>query len=196
MKFGQFGKRIVLFFAVNILVVLTLSIVLGLLGVPRRLGSQGYAGLMIFCLVWGMGGAFVSLALSRLMAKWMMGVKVISPNTPDPGARQLVQMVHELAQRAGLPRVPILYYLPTQLMHAFTAGSGGQAAIALSDGLLQRLDLAGVEGEAGGDLGFDSGETAVYCHPFRQRLISLLQKQPVTLQHQLAGLPQQRSLIG
>ena len=88
MKFGQFGKRIFLFMAVNLLVVVTLSIVLALLGVPRYVGPGNYQTLLIFCLVWGMGGAFISLAISRLMAKWMMGVQVIAPNTPDPGARQ------------------------------------------------------------------------------------------------------------
>ena len=101
MKFAQIGKRIFLFLAVNALVVLTISVVLGLLGVrPTSIGSSRYGALMVFCLVWGMAGAFISLALSRLMAKWFMGVQVIDPRTSDPDLQELVQMVHGLAQRA------------------------------------------------------------------------------------------------
>src|SRR5256885_8688775 len=78
MKLAQIGKRIFLFLAVNTLVVVTISLVLSLFGVNSRLGSGRFESLMVFCLVWGMGGAFVSLALSRLMAKWFMGVQVRS----------------------------------------------------------------------------------------------------------------------
>ena len=62
-----FMKRIFLFMAVNVLVVVTISIVLNLLGVRPYLSHRGidYQALMIFCLVWGMGGAFISLQLSR-----------------------------------------------------------------------------------------------------------------------------------
>jgi len=70
MKLAQIGKRIFLFLAVNTLVVVTISLVLSLFGVNSRLGSGRFESLMVFCLVWGMGGAFVSLGLSRLMAKW------------------------------------------------------------------------------------------------------------------------------
>ena len=66
-----FMKRIVLFLAVNILVMTTISLILNLLGVQPYLTAYGidYANLMAFCLVWGMGGAFISLLLSRFMAK-------------------------------------------------------------------------------------------------------------------------------
>ena len=81
MRFAQIAKRVLLFAAVNILVLLTISIVLRLLGLDRRLGSNGYTGLMVFCLLWGMGGAFISLAMSRLIPRWSMGVKIIDPST-------------------------------------------------------------------------------------------------------------------
>jgi uncharacterized RDD family membrane protein YckC len=76
-------KRIALFLAVNFLVIITISILLSVLGVQPYLTAQGidYSQLMLLCLVWGMGGAFISLGLSRVMAKWMMGVQVIDPNT-------------------------------------------------------------------------------------------------------------------
>jgi len=84
------AKRIFLFLAVNILVVVTLSLVLNIFHVQPFL--QGYGlniqSLLIFCFIWGMGGAFISLALSRQMAKWMMGVHVIDPDTRDKDIRR------------------------------------------------------------------------------------------------------------
>src|SRR3990167_8220457 len=99
----RMGKRIFLFIAVNILILATLSITLSLLGVGHYFSARGinYQNLMTFCLVWGMGGAFISLALSRVMAKWMMGVVVVDPNTHDAALQDLVQTVHSLAKSAG-----------------------------------------------------------------------------------------------
>jgi heat shock protein HtpX len=98
-------KRIFLFLAVNILVMITINVVLHLLGVGRYIQGYGldYTNLAIFCLVWGTGGAFISLLLSKVMAKWMMGVQIVSPDTRDPELQQLVQSVHSMARAAGLP---------------------------------------------------------------------------------------------
>src|SRR5437667_10391343 len=106
MKIAQMGKRILLLVVVNILVMLTITLILGLLRVGNYFPQGGLAGLAVFCLVWGFAGAFISLALSRVMAKWMMGVKVIPPETTDSNLRQLVDMVHGLSRGAGLPRLP------------------------------------------------------------------------------------------
>ena len=78
-----FMKRIFLFLVVNILIVTTISIILNLLNVKPFLTAHGmdYNSLMIFCLIWGFGGAFISLGLSRMMAKWMLGVRLIDPTT-------------------------------------------------------------------------------------------------------------------
>src|SRR6185312_895196 len=97
-----FAKRIVLFLLLNFLVIFTISILLRILGIGPYVTYYGidYATLMKFCLVWGMGGAFVSLALSRVMAKWMMGVQVIDPNTRDSDLQQLLQTVYQLAKAA------------------------------------------------------------------------------------------------
>src|SRR5690349_17723038 len=86
------AKRIILFVLTNILVLLTISIVTSLLGINQYMTAQGidYEALMLFCLVWGMGGSLVSLMLSKTMAKWMMRVQIIDPNTRDPAARELV----------------------------------------------------------------------------------------------------------
>jgi len=99
-----FAKRTMIFLGVNALILVTLSVTLNLLGVGHYFTARGidFRSLLVFCLVWGMGGAFISLALSRVMAKWMMGVKVIDPNTSDPALRELVATVHRLA----CPRCP------------------------------------------------------------------------------------------
>ena len=69
--------RILLFLGTNIAIMVTLSIVLSVLGIGGYLTPTGldYTALMVFCLVWGMGGAFISLQISRWMAKRAMGVQ-------------------------------------------------------------------------------------------------------------------------
>jgi heat shock protein HtpX len=150
MKFAQMAKRVFLFMLVNLLVVTTISIVLGLLGVGRYLPQGNLAGLAVFCLVWGFAGALISLALSRLMAKWMMGVQVIPPNTSDPALQELVQTVHELAQRAGLPAMPEVGIYESPELNAFATGpTRSRSLVAVSTGLLQSMhprEVAGVLG--------------------------------------------------
>lgn len=150
MKMAQMTKRIFLLVAVNILVMTTITIVLGLLRVGNYFPQGGLAGLAVFCLVWGFAGAFISLALSRLMAKWMMGVQVIPPNTSDPRLRGLVETVHELARGAGLPRLPEVGIYQSDDVNAFATGpTKSRALVAVSTGLLQRMgsrEVAGVLG--------------------------------------------------
>src|SRR2546425_11394235 len=122
MKIAQMTKRIFLFALVNILVMVTITLILGLLRVGRFFPAGGLAGLVVFCLVWGFAGAFISLALSRLMAKWMMGVRVTPPDTTDPALRNLVETVHELARRAGLPKLPEVGIYQSDEVNAFATG--------------------------------------------------------------------------
>lgn len=149
MKFMQMAKRVVLFMAVNLLIVTTISIVLGLLGVGRYIPGQ-VSGLAVICLVWGFGAALISLAMSRLMAKWFMGVKVIPRDTNDPTLQELVQTVHELAQRAHLPEMPEVGIYESPELNAFATGpTKSRALVAVSSGLLQRMrprEVAGVLG--------------------------------------------------
>jgi heat shock protein HtpX len=144
------SKRIFLLIAVNILVMTTITLVLGLLRVGNYFPQGGLAGLAVFCLVWGFGGAFISLGLSRLMAKWMMGVKVIPPNTNDPTLQQLVETVHTLARNAGLPKLPEVGIYESDEVNAFATGpSKSRALVAVSTGLLERMgsrEVAGVLG--------------------------------------------------
>ncbi|MFA7007349.1 MAG: protease HtpX [Elusimicrobiales bacterium] len=143
------GKRIFLFLTVNILILLTLSFTLNLLGVGAYFSARGidYRALMTFCLVWGMGGAFISLALSRVMAKWMMGVVVIAPDAREPELAGLVNLVHELARAAGLPKMPEVGYYPSPEVNAFATGpTKSRALVAVSAGLLERMDRTQLEG--------------------------------------------------
>lgn len=146
--FGWF-KRISLFLAVNLLVVLTISLLLSVLGVRPYLNQYGidYGQLAIFCLVWGMGGAFISLGLSRIMAKFAMGVKVIDPNTSDATLRDLVQTVHRLAHAANLPKMPQVGLYNSPEVNAFATGpTKSRSLVAVSSGLLQRMNKPEVEG--------------------------------------------------
>jgi len=150
-----FAKRTILFLSVNVLIILTLSITLNLLGVGHYFSARGidFRSLLIFCLAWGMGGAFISLALSRVMAKWMMGVKVIDPNTTDSAQRELVVMVHRLAQAANLPEMPEVGWYPSPEVNAFATGpTKSRALVAVSAGLLEKMDRAELEGVLGHEI--------------------------------------------
>lgn len=145
-------KRIGLFLLVNILVVTTISLILNLLGVRPYLNAYGmdYQSLAVFCLIWGMGGALISLAMSRMMAKWMMGVKIIPEDTRDPVLRELVQTVHSLARAAHLPAMPEVGIYDSPEVNAFATGpSKSRSLVAVSSGLLQRMNAAEVKGVLG-----------------------------------------------
>src|ERR1700691_4700582 len=142
-------KRIFLFLALNFLVILMITFVLDLLNVKPFLSSYGIdmESLLIFCLVWGMGGAFLSLALSRIMAKWLMGVRVIDPNTRDPALSKLVATVYALAKDAHLPEMPEVGIYESPEVNAFATGpSKRRALVAVSSGLLHRMQQGELEG--------------------------------------------------
>ncbi len=149
-----FMKRILLFAAVNIAIVATVSLVLNLLGVQPYLTSRGLnlPSLAAFCLVWGMVGSFVSLLISKPMAKWSLGVEVIDPNTGGRNG-ELVQMVHRLAKAAGLPKMPEVGVYPGMEINAFATGATKSSSlVAVSQGLLNRMDREEVEGVLGHEI--------------------------------------------
>ncbi|MCM0606112.1 MAG: protease HtpX [Xanthomonadaceae bacterium] len=147
-----FFKRIFLFLLVNILVMATISIVLNVLGVGPYLTARGmdYQSLAAFCLVWGMGGSFISLLMSKFMAKTMMGVRIIDPKTHDHHLSDLVQMVHNLARSAGLPKMPEVGIFDSPEPNAFATGATKSSSlVAVSTGLLDRMKREEVEGVIG-----------------------------------------------
>jgi heat shock protein HtpX len=141
-------RRVLLFLAVNFLVMITLSVILNVLGIRPYLDANGinYEALLGFCLVWGMGGAFISLALSRTMAKMMMGVRVVDPNTTDPTLRQLVQTVQTLARSAQIPMPEVGIYESPEVNAFATGPTKSRSIVAVSTGLLQRMDQQEVSG--------------------------------------------------
>ncbi len=146
------AKRVLLFVTVNILVVVTLSVVMQVLGVQPYLSARGinYQSLAVFCLVWGMGGAFISLGISRITAKWMMGVKVINPDSAQGETGELVRTVHRLARAAGIDKMPEVGYYDSPEVNAFATGpTRNRALVAVSTGLLGRLNRDQVEGVLG-----------------------------------------------
>ncbi len=142
-------KRIFLFMATNIAIMITLSIVLSLLGFTGYLTADGldYAGLMMFSLVWGMGGAFISLAMSRWMAKTAMGVQLVDGRTGHADLDWLYQTVEQQTRKVGLPMPEVGVYDSPEVNAFATGPSKSRSLVAVSSGLLrsmQRDEVAGV----------------------------------------------------
>jgi len=144
-------KRIVLFIATNLAVVLVLSIVLKLLGLDRAGGvNAGYGELLVFSTVVGFTGAIISLLMSKSMAKWSTGATVINQPTNDVEA-WLVGTVQRLAQKAGIgmPEVAIYEGEP----NAFATGAfRNSSLVAVSTGLLQNMNKEEVEAVLGHEI--------------------------------------------
>ncbi len=151
----QLGKRVFLFIAVNLLICLTISLILNVFDVRPYLTARGldYEQLFLFCLVWGMGGAFISLGLSKILAKWMMGVKLIDPETRDPDLRSIVQKVYSLARSANLSKMPEIGIYNSPEVNAFATGpSRNNSLVAISSGLLTRMNASEIEGVLGHEI--------------------------------------------
>lgn len=139
-------KRVLLFVLTNILVVVSVSIILSLLGVNHYLTATGidYRALMIFCLIWGFVGSGISLLLSKFMAKTMMKVQIIDERGQYA---DLVRSVHALARQAGLSKMPEVGIYQSPEVNAFATGpSKNNSLVAVSTGLLQQMDRDEVEG--------------------------------------------------
>lgn len=139
-------KRILLFLTVNILVVASISILMSLLGIGRYVTAAGlqYGPLLAFCFIWGMAGSFISLLLSKVMAKWMMGVQIVTLEGPH---RDLVHTVHRLARRAGLTEMPEVGIYQGSVLNAFATGpSRNNSLVAVSSGLLATMNEQEIEG--------------------------------------------------
>ncbi len=146
-------KRIVLFLATNLAIVLVLSISMRLLGVEPYLNAQGLnlGSLLIFAAVMGFGGAFISLAISKWMAKKSVGAQVITaPRTPTE--QWLVQTVTRQAQAAGI-RMPEVAIWESPDVNAFATGmSKNRSLIAVSTGLLQKMTREEAEAVLGHEM--------------------------------------------
>jgi len=143
-------KRIGMFLMVNFLVLLTIGVISSLLGVNYYMTSSGldYYSLFIFAAIIGFSGSIISLLLSKTMAKSMMNVQILDPNSNlNQTQRQLVDMVYALADKAGLEKMPEVGIYPSEEVNAFATGpSRRNSLVAVSAGLLKRMDNDAVEG--------------------------------------------------
>ena len=143
--FNFLMKRIILFVLTNLAVVLVLGVVASLLGVNRFLTSNGLnlTALLGYALIMGFGGAFISLLISKPVAKWSSGVQVIEqPSNADE--KWLVDTVRKLADKSGIgmPEVGIFEGDP----NAFATGAfKNSALVAVSTGLLQNMTHEEIE---------------------------------------------------
>jgi heat shock protein HtpX len=141
-------KRIFLFLAVNFLVILMISFIMQILNVKPFLTGYGlnYTSLLIFCSIWGFVGAFISLGLSRIIAKKLMGVQVIDPTKAEGEHLKLCQLIEKLAQRAHLKAIPEVGIYSSNEINAFATGpTQNRSLVAVSSGLLNRLNLKEIE---------------------------------------------------
>jgi heat shock protein HtpX len=142
-------KRIFLFLVTNLAVIVVLGIAANLLGLNRYLTANGLdlTGLLGFAAVMGFGGAFISLLISKPMAKWSTGAQIIN-DSPDPTHQWIVMTVRRFADKAGvrMPEVAIFQGAP----NAFATGAfKNSALVAVSTGLLEGMNREEVEAVIG-----------------------------------------------
>ncbi|WP_144634723.1 protease HtpX [Bordetella genomosp. 13] len=134
-------KRIFLFVITNLAVMVVLSATLRILGVDRYITAQGInmQALLVFSVVVGFTGAIISLLISKPMAKWSTGARVIDPNAPaNHREAWLVETVHQLADRAGIGRPEVAIYEGEA--NAFATGAfKNDSLVAVSTGLLDSM---------------------------------------------------------
>ncbi len=142
-------KRILLFLAMNALVIMTISILFSIFNIQPYLNSYGidYKALMAFCAIWGIAGAFISLLLSKQMAKWFMQIEILSPQD------KLYRMVEDLSRKAGLKYVPEVGIFQSNQMNAFATGpTQKHSLVAVSTGLLNKMSSDEIEAVLGHEI--------------------------------------------
>ena len=133
-------QRIGLFIAVNLLVVTAISILTSLLGFVNP-------PLILFCFFWGIFGSLISLLISKKMAKWMMGVQLVTLEGPH---KSLVETVHRLSRRAGLTEMPEVGIYQSEILNAFATGpTRNNSLVAVSSQLMSTLSNDELEGVLG-----------------------------------------------
>jgi heat shock protein HtpX len=150
-----FMKRIILFLATNLAVLLVMSVTLRLLGVDQILNAQGtglnFNALLVFSAVVGMSGSIISLLISKTMARAATGAMVIT--TPNTSVEKwLVETVRRQAQAAGIGMPEVAIYRSPD-MNAFATGANRQhALVAVSTGILERMSADELEAVLGHEI--------------------------------------------
>jgi heat shock protein HtpX len=147
-------KRILLLIATNIAVIVVLTIVARVLGLDQYIADSGgsWSGLLVFAALFGFGGAFISLLMSKWSAKRMMGVRVIDQPS-NPTEQWLVNTVRAQAEQVGIG-MPEVGIFDSPEPNAFATGANkDKALVAVSTGLLQRMNRQEVEAVLGHEVG-------------------------------------------
>ena len=148
-------KRVFLFLATNILVILTISIITSALGLHSYLTKYGinYTQLALFCAIWGMSGALISLLMSKFVAKMAMGVVIINPKSAVQQERFLLDIVYSLARKKGLRTMPEVGIYHSPEVNAFATGpTKNRSLVAVSSGLLSRMNRDEIEAVLGHEI--------------------------------------------
>lgn len=141
-------KRVLLFLGTNLLVITTISIITSVLGLHNYLTAHGidYVQLAIFCALWGTGGAFISLLMSKFIAKMAMGVVIINPKTATRDEQFVLELVYAIAKKDGLKKMPEVGIYHSPELNAFATGpSRNNALVAVSTGLLSGMNRDEIE---------------------------------------------------
>ena len=142
------GKRIFLFIVTNLAIVFTLTIVLSVLGIGSGYTPEGLdiRALAIFCLIWGMAGSFISLQMSRWIAKRATGVRLVDGRTGNAEADWLYRTVERLARQTNLPMPEVGIYESPEVNAFATGPSKSRSLVAVSSGLMRAMRQDEVEG--------------------------------------------------
>lgn len=144
-------KRVLLFVGTNIAVIVVLSLVLAILGPVFGLEPGGYGNLLLFATVFGFGGAFISLLLSKTIAKHSVGAQVIS----SPGnetERWLLNTVNRQAKQSGVGMPEVAIYQSPEMNAFATGASKNSSLVAVSSGLLQQMNQREIEAVLGHEI--------------------------------------------
>ncbi len=146
-------KRIVLFVLTNLAIMLVLGVIAQVLGIDRMLQANGsnLGGLLLYAALFGMGGSFISLAISKWMAKRSMGVQVIE-QASNPTEQWLLDTVRAQAQRAGIGMPEVGIFESPQPNAFATGASRNNALVAVSTGLLRNMRSNEVEAVLGHEI--------------------------------------------
>ena len=148
--------RILLFLATNIAVLLLASVTFRVLGLEQFLYQQGVGlnltGMLVFSAIFGMGGSFFSLMISKWMAKRSTGAQVID-QPRNPSERWLVDTVKDLAQKAGIGMPEVAVFASPQPNAFATGASKNNALVAVSTGLLENMRPDEVRAVLGHEIG-------------------------------------------
>jgi len=151
----NFIKRIFLFILINLLVVLTITTLLNVFKIEPYLNAHGLNinSLAIFCLLWGFTGAFISLLLSKKIAKWAMRVEIIDESDANGSLKFVFDSVKKIATEAGLEYMPEVGIYNSNEVNAFATGpSKKRSLIALSSGLINKMSNDEIEAIIGHEM--------------------------------------------